>query len=164
MAGNQYFDAASYISVEERLATLKTEHPESRVVTAIVAHTADCGRAFVRCEIYLDVSDIYPTATGLAEGSGADGDKWLEKTETVAIGRACANLGMAKDRGTPRMSREEAERFHQSTQRTGEQPATEKQLAACERIARDRGLTVEWSKFTRQEASAFITHFGAARV
>lgn len=161
MNGGQRFDAASYISVEERLATLKAEHPESRVLTQVVAQTQDLGRAFVRCEIYLDVADVFPSASGLAEGSGADGDKWLERTETVAIGRACANLGMAKDRGLPRMSREEAQRFEESVQRRGTRPATLKQLQACESIAKDRDIEIDWQKFTSQEASEFITQFGS---
>ena len=96
-----------YEPVEDRIRDFYTDHPQGRITTHIVerAHSEVVFRAEVFRE--LDV-DPHPAATGHAHGFLGQA-KDLEKTETVAIGRALANLNYAKQ--GRRMSREEAQAF-----------------------------------------------------
>jgi hypothetical protein len=96
-----------YEPVEDRIRDFYTDHPQGRITTTMVerAHSEVVFRAEVFRE--LDI-DPHPAATGHAHGFLGQA-KDLEKTETVAIGRALANLNYAKQ--GRRMSREEAQAF-----------------------------------------------------
>lgn len=152
------FDSENYIAVEDRIAALKDEHPESAILTEVVGTTGDLAKVVIKATIYLSPGHDRPSATGLAEATSADGDKWLEKCETVAIGRACANLGMARFRGTPRMSAEENEAWQaRQESRAQQRPAqaqprpqagisgdhpSDKQLRYLASVCREAGIPV----------------------
>lgn len=96
-----------YEPVEDRIRDFYTDHPQGRITTTMLER----GQMEVvfRAQVFreLDV-DPHPAATGHAHGFLGQA-KDLEKTETVAIGRALANLNYAKQ--GRRMSREEAQAF-----------------------------------------------------
>lgn len=96
-----------YEPVEDRIREFYTDHPQGRITTTMLER----GQMEVvfRAQVFreLDV-DPHPAATGHAHGFLGQA-KDLEKTETVAIGRALANLNYAKQ--GRRMSREEAQAF-----------------------------------------------------
>ena len=89
----QNFNLEDYETVEQRLIRLHTKYPAARVLTEIVYQ--DERRFVVRAEIYLDLDDPRPIATGHAEeivGAGfVNKTSALENCETSAIGRAISN-------------------------------------------------------------------------
>lgn len=94
-----------YEAVEARIAKFYADHPNGRIVTSEVAYAGQEVR--FRAEVFRDLDpDPHPAATGHAHGYLGQA-KDYEKAETVAIGRALANLNYAKQGA--RMSREEAE-------------------------------------------------------
>lgn len=103
-----------YEPVEDRIREFYKDHPSGRITTELLerAHSEVVFRASVYRE--LDV-DPHPAATGHAHGYLGQ-PKDLEKTETVAIGRALANLNYAKQ--GRRMSREESEAFEDAKTKT----------------------------------------------
>lgn len=107
-----------YESVEDRIRDFYRDHPSGRITTHLVerAHSEVVFRAEVFRE--LDV-DPHPAATGHAHGFLGQA-KDLEKTETVAIGRALANLNYAKQ--GKRMSREEAQAFEEVKAKPADRP------------------------------------------
>jgi len=91
MAGK--FDLESYETVELRLRRLYAKYPEARVITDMVFRDE---RSFiVKSEIYLNMEDHFPVATGYAEeivgASPVNKTSALENCETSAIGRAISN-------------------------------------------------------------------------
>jgi hypothetical protein len=96
-----------YEPVEERLAKFWKAYPTGRVATELVAYSA--AQYIVRAEVYRDIGDPLPFATGFAEEQVGVGmvnkTSALENGETSAIGRALANGGFAPKGARP--SREE---------------------------------------------------------
>jgi hypothetical protein len=104
------FNLDDYETVEERLTKFWKDHPEGRIETKLIEHTAT--RFIVWSAIFRDSADIQPWATGLAEetvqGRGVNATSALENCETSSIGRSLANAGYATK--GKRASREEMQK------------------------------------------------------
>jgi hypothetical protein len=91
------FNLENYETVQETRMRFHAEHPasESRILTYILFQ--DERRFVVRAEIYFNLTDERPNATGHAEeivGAGnVNKSSALENGETSAIGRALRNAG-----------------------------------------------------------------------
>lgn len=130
-----------YEPVEDRIRAFYKDHPQGRIVTSEIGF--DHKEVRFRAAVYRDLDpDPHPAAVGHAHGFvGAEKD--YEKTETVAIGRALANLSYAKQGARP--SREEMQAFDQVKHNVGNsrgpqanqrasEPITEKQLGLAKRL------------------------------
>lgn len=102
------FNLDNYETVETRLAKFWAQYPNGQVFTAI--HHYDDNKVVFRAEIYKDISDPRPVATGYAEEvrdlSPVNKTSHVENAETSAIGRALANF-VFQSKTAPRPSREE---------------------------------------------------------
>jgi hypothetical protein len=102
------FNLDNYETVETRLAKFWAQFPNGQVFTAI--HHYDDNKVVFRAEIYKDISDPRPVATGYAEEvrdlSPVNKTSHVENAETSAIGRALANY-IFQSKTAPRPSREE---------------------------------------------------------
>lgn len=80
-----------YLEVKWRLLWLRTEHPEAIIATNIHALDFEAGYCVHHARVEIP-------GRGIAEGTGSETRQafpagWIEKSETVAIGRALAALG-----------------------------------------------------------------------
>lgn len=102
------FNLDNYETVESRLAKFWEQFPNGQVFTQI--HHYDDNKVVFRAEIYKDISDPRPVATGYAEelrdASPVNRTSHVENAETSAIGRALANF-VFQSKTAPRPSREE---------------------------------------------------------
>ena len=102
------FNLDNYETVETRLAKFWAQYPNGQVFTAI--HHYDDNKVVFRAEIYKDITDPRPVATGYAEEvrdlSPVNKTSHVENAETSAIGRALANY-VFQSKTAPRPSREE---------------------------------------------------------
>ena len=84
-----------YDQVEDRLKKFWKEYPNGRIETDIITISEDHMSAVHKAEIYKDINDARPVATGIAQDQhgpvGANQTSWIENGETSAIGRALAN-------------------------------------------------------------------------
>ena len=105
------FNLDNYETVETRLAKFWAQFPNGQVFTAI--HHYDDNKVVFRAEIYKDISDPRPVATGYAEEvrdlSPVNKTSHVENAETSAIGRALANY-VFQSKTSPRPSREEMQK------------------------------------------------------
>ncbi len=101
------FNLSDYEPVEDRLRQFWEECEAGRVATELVVHTET--HYIVKADVWRDINDAAPAATGYAHESvtsrGVNLTSALENCETSAIGRALANLGYAPKGKRP--SREE---------------------------------------------------------
>lgn len=103
------FNLDNYEPVEVRIAKFWADHPQGRISTTL--EKSDGVEFIIRAEVYRDVSDQFPFATGYAQEVVSQNPKTvnyssaLENGETSAIGRALANGGYASKGKRP--SREE---------------------------------------------------------
>ncbi len=120
------FNLDNYETVETRLAKFWAQYPNGQVFTAI--HHYDDNKVVFRAEIYKDISDPRPVATGYAEEvrdlSPVNKTSHVENAETSAIGRALANF-IFQSKTAPRPSREEMEKVARA-----EQPKQPEKLTA----------------------------------
>lgn len=101
------FLPADYEKVEDRIRAFYIEHPQGRIITQEIGF--DHKEVRFRAEVFRDLDpDPHPAATGHAHGFVGQ-EKDYEKCETVAIGRALANLNYAKQGA--RASAEEMEAY-----------------------------------------------------
>jgi hypothetical protein len=102
------FNLDNYETVEQRLAKFWEQFPNGQVFTQI--HHYDETRVVFRAEVYKDITDPRPVATGYAEetrdASPVNRTSHVENAETSAIGRALANY-IFQSKAAPRPSREE---------------------------------------------------------
>lgn len=77
-----------YLEVKWRLAWLRAEHPDAKIVTELKSHENDRAIFYAYVEIPEGGS-----ATGWGSVTASEFDRYLEKAETTAIGRALAALG-----------------------------------------------------------------------
>ena len=104
------FDAGEYAPVADRITLFYARHPTGRILTRLLSRTAR--EITVQAFVFRSTEELRPAATGLASERIGDGDvntvACLENTETSAIGRALANLGLTASVHRP--SREEMEK------------------------------------------------------
>lgn len=96
--------------VADRLTLFYARFPMGRVVTELVSHSET--QVVFRALVYRSLDETEPSATGWAAERIGDGDintvACVENTETSAVGRALANLGLTASSSRP--SREEMEK------------------------------------------------------
>jgi len=101
------FDVGEYAPVADRITLFYARFPTGRIITRLISRTDQ--EITVQAFVFRSVEDQRPSATGLASERVGDGDvntvACLENTETSAIGRALANLGLTASAQRP--SREE---------------------------------------------------------
>ena len=103
------FNLADYETVDSRIHKFYEQHKTGRIVTELVTtRINDAGQIVqyvCKAEIYRDLKDPVPSATGYAEevlGSNPiNRTSALENCETSAIGRALANLGFSTKGARP---------------------------------------------------------------
>jgi hypothetical protein len=104
------FDVGDYAPVADRITLFYARYPSGRILTRLVSRTAR--EITVQAFVFRSLEEQRPSATGLASERIGDGDvntvACLENTETSAIGRALANLGLTASSQRP--SREEMEK------------------------------------------------------
>ena len=100
-------NAGDYAPVADRITLFYKRFPLGRILTRLVSRTDR--EITVQAYVYRSTAERSPSATGLASERIGDGDvntvACLENTETSAIGRALANLGLTASAQRP--SREE---------------------------------------------------------
>lgn len=120
------FNLDNYETVEQRLAKFWEEFPNGQIFTSI--HHYDENRVVFKAEVYRDITDPRPVATGHAEevrdASPVNRTSHVENSETSAIGRALANWKF-QSKTAPRPSREEMEKVARA-----EQPKQPEKLTA----------------------------------
>jgi hypothetical protein len=101
------FDVGEYAPVADRITLFYARFPTGRIITRLISRTDQ--EITVQAFVFRSVEEQRPSATGLASERIGDGDvntvACLENTETSAIGRALANLGLTASSQRP--SREE---------------------------------------------------------
>ena len=101
------FDPADYTPVAERITRFYEQFPAGRIITKPRRVSEEM--VLFEARVYRAAGDRRPAATGFASERPGDGDintvACVENTETSAIGRALANLGITAGRQRP--SREE---------------------------------------------------------
>jgi hypothetical protein len=111
------FNLDNYETVEQRLAKFWEEFPNGQVFTSV--HYYDENRVVFKAEVYRDIADPRPVATGHAEevrdASPVNRTSHVENSETSAIGRALANWKF-QSKTAPRPSREEMEKVARAEQ------------------------------------------------
>jgi hypothetical protein len=107
------FSDDHYTPVADRIRLFYERFPGGRIVTKLVTRTDR--DVVVRAAVFRNASDARPAATGWAAEREGDGEintvACLENTETSAVGRALANLGLTAS--TKRPSREEMDKADQ---------------------------------------------------
>lgn len=107
-------NGGEYTTVAERITLFYSRYPNGRIVTRLLSRTRQ--EITVQAFVYRSLAEREPSATGLAAERIGDGDintvACLENTETSAIGRALANLGLTASPHRP--SREEMEKANRA--------------------------------------------------
>jgi hypothetical protein len=100
-------NAGEYAPVADRITLFYSRYPSGRILTRLISQTER--EITVQAYVFRSLTEARPSATGLASERVGDGDvntvACLENTETSAIGRALANLGLTASSNRP--SREE---------------------------------------------------------
>lgn len=116
-------NAGDYAPVADRIILFYALYPQGRILTRIVSRTDR--EITVKALVFRSFDEPGPAATGLAAERIGDGDvntvACLENTETSAIGRALANLGLTASPQRP--SREEMEKASRARARRVAEPA-----------------------------------------
>lgn len=111
------FSGDGYAPVAERVRIFYDRYPTGRIVTHLVRRTDE--EVVFRAEVFRNPDEREPAATGWALEREGDGEintvACLENTETSAVGRALANLGLTAS--TNRPSREEMDKANRARAR-----------------------------------------------
>lgn len=111
-------DGGEYARVADRITLFYQRYPTGRIVTRLLSRTEE--EITVQAFVFRSLEERFPSATGLASERIGNGDintvACLENTETSAIGRALANLGLTASPHRP--SREEMEKAERERART----------------------------------------------
>ena len=113
-------DAGEYAPVADRITLFYARYPTGRILTRLLSRTEH--EITVQAFVFRSTQEERPAATGLASERIGDGDvntvACLENTETSAIGRALANLGLTASPNRP--SREEIDKADRERARVAE--------------------------------------------
>ena len=105
------FNLDNYETVESRLAKFWDEFPNGQIFTSIYHY--DDNKVVFKAEVYKDIADPRPVATGFAEetrdSNPVNKTSHVENAETSSIGRALANWKF-QSKTAPRPSREEMQK------------------------------------------------------
>jgi hypothetical protein len=114
--------AGDYAPVADRITLFYQRYPTGRILTRLISRTRF--EITVQAFVFRSVTELRPAASGLASERIGDGDvntvACLENTETSAIGRALANLGLTASARRP--SREEMEKANRERARRSAEP------------------------------------------
>jgi len=113
------FDPAEYAPVADRITLFYARCPTGRIISELVSQNEH--EITFRALVYRSATDAQPAATGWASERIGDGEinsvACLENTETSAIGRALANLGLTASRLRPSLEEiEKADRARRALQ------------------------------------------------
>lgn len=115
-------EAGEYAPVADRIRLFYARHPTGRILTRLLSRTEH--EITVQAFVFRSTEEARPAATGLASERIGDGDvntvACLENTETSAIGRALANLGLTASPNRP--SREEMDKANRERGRRMAEP------------------------------------------
>ena len=132
------FNLDNYETVEARLAKFWEDCPNGQVFTSIYHY--DDNRVVFKAEVYKDISDPRPVATGFAEevrdASPVNRTSHVENAETSSIGRALANWRYAS-KTQPRPSRQEMEKVQRMTEPQSDADLLTKFREACTKAGLD---------------------------
>ena len=135
------FNLDNYETVEQRLAKFWEEFPNGQVFTSV--HYYDENRVVFKAEVYRDITDPRPVATGHAEevrdASPVNRTSHVENSETSAIGRALANWKF-QSKTSPRPSREEMEKVARSEQPKQPEKLTADFVTKFRKACADKGI------------------------
>jgi len=116
-------DAGEYAPVADRITLFYARYPAGRIVTRLVSRTRY--EITVQAFVFRSLEEQRPSSTGLASERIGDGDvntvACLENTETSAVGRALANLGLTASAHRP--SREEIDKANRDRARRVAEPS-----------------------------------------
>lgn len=142
------FDLSNYETVEDRLIRFWADHPNGRIATSLIAQDGD--QVIFRAEVFFELIDQWPKATGYAEeirgSSPVNKTAHIENAETSAIGRCLANAGYATHGKRP--SREEMSKVSRTGSSSKDEThassfglfATPKQIGFLKALARGKEL------------------------
>jgi hypothetical protein len=170
------FNLADYETVDSRIHKLYAAHPNARIFTELVTtRINDAGQIIqyvCKAEIYRDLLDPVPSATGYAEevlGSNPiNRTSALENCETSAIGRALANLGFSTKGARPSQEEmQKAERTKQAKKPLSEavaevSPAVEK-MEKFEQLKKEAYAKAKFYKLLGANADQFLMSFAGAK-
>lgn len=170
------FNLADYETVDSRIHKLYGAHPNARIHTELVTtRINDAGQIIqyvCKAEIYRDLLDPVPSATGYAEevlGSNPiNRTSALENCETSAIGRALANLGFSTKGARPSQEEmQKAERTKQAKKPLSEVVEEAKPIVdKAEKMEALKKEAYAKAKFYKLEAAAadqFLMSFAGAK-
>lgn len=166
------FNLNDYETVDSRIHKFYEKHKNGRIITDLVAtRTNDAGQIIqyvCKVEIYRDLLDPVPSATGYAEevlGSNPiNRTSALENCETSAIGRALANLGFSTKGSRP--SQEEMQKAERTKSTAPKKTLTEAIEEAKPKIAKEEKINTlkkeayakcEFYKLKGASADQFLT-------
>jgi hypothetical protein len=168
------FNLADYETVDSRLHRFHETHKNGRVHTELVTtRINDAGQIIqyvCKAEIYRDLLDPVPSATGYAEevlGSNPiNRTSALENCETSAIGRALANLGFSTKGARPsqtEMTKAERTPKKSLTETIAEvSPAVEK-MEKFEQLKKEAYAKAKFYKLLGANADQFLMSFAGAK-
>ena len=120
-----------YAPVADRITLFYARYPTGRILTRLVSRTEH--EITVQAYVFRSLDELRPSATGLASERIDDGEvnavACLENTETSAIGRALANLGLTASHNRP--SREEMDKAHRERGRRVSEPLVRRSPTAA---------------------------------
>jgi hypothetical protein len=132
------FNLDNYETVEARLAKFWEDCPNGQIFTSIYHY--DDKRVVFKAEVYKDINDPRPVATGFAEevrdASPVNRTSHVENAETSSIGRALANWRYAS-KTQPRPSRQEMEKVQRMTEPQSDADLLTKFREACTKAGLD---------------------------
>lgn len=168
------FNLADYETVDTRIHRFYEAHKYGRIMTELVdmVHN-DKGQIvqfIFKAEIYRDLGDTVPSATGYAEeilgSSPVNRTSALENCETSAIGRALANLGFSTKGQRP--SQEEMGKAARAPKRTLTDALKEvtpvvNELDKIEGLKKEAYAKAKFYKFTGAKADGFLMHLAGVK-
>jgi hypothetical protein len=96
------FNPDEYITVHERIEKFYAKFKQGRIITTVLEHDRESGFILIRAEVYREVDDALPAATGhayeLRSAGHVQQGSYVEVCETSSVGRALALLGFETKR------------------------------------------------------------------